>query len=326
MAARITDTRQKRKSTRTYECDDSTKAPDPVAHFDPGERPGGASPKKLLRKESKLLKQQGDNTGKNSRPPDEASTSSPEKVTWKMKHAQDEVKKGADTDQKIDEIELREQKFSTTDRGASDDNDEKPKDNNKNRFASLMENDMEDDDSEDEDDAEGPKDGDKMSDASKVSFDTTTTPLDSPSLSSNTKKNSEDETRTTSQHKHATRQAKRERREALLLRNKNKDPPISTQIPPPLTFENTQDMFTMIGIKSKDEIRVEDATSRTTREGHDSDISLQDYQNPTATSPTTTKTLISGSPKGQNSKNCPQETQLVRSTNANMRTPGRTGE
>jgi hypothetical protein len=200
--------RQKRKSTRTYECDGSTEAPDAGDHFDPGELPGGASPKKLLRKESKLLKQRGDNTGKNSRPHREASTSSPKKVTWKVKHAKDEERKGADTDQKIDEIEPREQKFSTTDRGASDDNDEKQKDSNKNRFASPMENDMEDDDSEDEDDAKGPKDGEEMSDASKVSFDTTTTPLDSPSLSSNTKKNSEDETSTISQHKRATKQAK----------------------------------------------------------------------------------------------------------------------
>jgi hypothetical protein len=87
MAVRITDTRQKRKSTRTYECDGSMEAPDPGAHFGPGERPGGASPKKLLRKESKLLKQQGDNTDKNSRPPDRASTRSPEKLTWKVQHA-----------------------------------------------------------------------------------------------------------------------------------------------------------------------------------------------------------------------------------------------
>jgi hypothetical protein len=241
-----------------------------------------------------------------------------------VQHEKDGGRKVADTDQKIDEIEQREQKFSTTDRGASDDNDEKQKDNNKNRFASLMKNGMEDDDSEDEEDPEGPKDGDEMSDASKVLFDTTTTPLDSPSLSSNTQQNSEDETRTTSQHKHATRQAKRERRKALLLRNKNKAPPISTQIPPPLTFENKQqDMFTMIGIKSKDDIRAEDTTPRTAREGHDSDISLQDYQNPTATSNTTTKTLISRSPKGQNSKNSPQETQLVRSTNPSKQSVSR---
>jgi hypothetical protein len=126
-----------------------------------------------------------------------------------------------------------------------------------------MENDMEYDDSEDEEDAEGPKGGDEMSDALKVLIDTTTTPLDSPSLSSSTQKHSEEKTRTTSQHKRAMRQAKRERRKALLLRYKNKAPPISTQIQSTLTFENThQDMSTMNGIKSKDEIRAEDTTSR----------------------------------------------------------------
>jgi hypothetical protein len=97
MAVRITDTRQKRKSTRTYECDGSMEAPDPGAHFDPGEGPGEAIPNKLLQKESKLLKQQGDNTDKNSRPPGEASTRSPEKVTWIVQHEKDEERKGAET-------------------------------------------------------------------------------------------------------------------------------------------------------------------------------------------------------------------------------------
>jgi hypothetical protein len=100
MAVIIADMRLKRKSTRTYECDGSMEAPDPGAHFGPGERPEGASPKKLLRKESKPLKQQGDNTDKNSRPPGEASTRSPEKVTWKVQHAKDGERKGADTEQK----------------------------------------------------------------------------------------------------------------------------------------------------------------------------------------------------------------------------------
>jgi hypothetical protein len=81
MAVGITDRRHKHKSTRTHECDGSTGAPDPGAHFGPGERPGGARPKKLIRKESKLLKQQGDNTYKKLGPPDEASTHSPEKLT-----------------------------------------------------------------------------------------------------------------------------------------------------------------------------------------------------------------------------------------------------
>jgi hypothetical protein len=315
MAARITDTRQKRKSTRTYECDGPTEAPDPGAHFDPGERPGGASPKKLLRKESKLLKQQGDGTSKPLSSTDEASTGSPEKATRITKHAKERGRSGADTDLKIDEIEPREQKFSPTDHDASNANDNIQKNSNKNRFASLMETDMEDEDTDDEADPEEPKKSDDASEASDVPPTTTITPLESPSMGSTSQKNSEDENTTNGMRKRAMRQAKRERRRALLLRNKNIAPPIFIQTQQTLPSDNTQqDMFTMLGIRSKVEIRAEDTTSRTAREGHDSDISLQDFQNPPAKSPNTTPTPESQSPNNHNLKICPQKTQLDRTT------------
>jgi hypothetical protein len=230
MAVIITDTRQKRKSTRTYECDGSTEATDPGAHFGPGERPGGASPKKLLRKESKLLKQQGANTDKQSHPPGQASTRSPEKIKWKVQHAKDEEWKGADTDQKIDKIEPQEQKFFTTDHDAKDDNADEQKDNNKNRFATLMEKDIDDDFKADDDEHEQ-KAEIKKSDATKLPTETTTTPHDSPSISSN-QRSCEEEPGTTPQYKQVMRQAKRERRKALLLKTKNKAPPPQTKSNP----------------------------------------------------------------------------------------------
>jgi hypothetical protein len=134
-------------------------------------------------------------------------------------------------------------------------------------------------------------------------------------IGSNNQKSCEEETDTTPQYKQATRQAKRERRKALLLKTKNKAPPTSNQVQSTLPFKNNQqDMFTMMGIKSKDEILAEDTISRTAREGHDSDISLQESQNPTTTSPDTTKTVEPLSHKGQNLKSCPQGTELNRST------------
>jgi hypothetical protein len=177
-----------------------------------------------------------------------------------------------------------------------------------------MENDIDDDSEEGDGEHEQKKDN-KKSDTKKLPTEATTTPHDSPSIGSNNKKSCEEETDTTPQYKQVTRQAKREHRKSLLLKTKNKAPPTSNQVQSTLPFENTQqDMFTMMGIKSKDEIRAEDTTSRTAREGHDSDISLQESQNPTTTSPDTTKTVEPLSHKGQNLKSCPQGTELNRST------------
>jgi hypothetical protein len=50
-----------------------------------------------------------------SRPPGEASTSSPERINWKVQNEKDGEWKGADTDQKIKDIGPREQKFLTPD-------------------------------------------------------------------------------------------------------------------------------------------------------------------------------------------------------------------
>jgi hypothetical protein len=166
-----------------------------------------------------------------------------------------------------------------------------------------MENDIDDDSEEGDDEHEQKKDN-KKSDTKKLPTEATTTPHDSPLIGSNNKKSCEEEIDTTPQYKQATRQA-----------IKNKAPPTSNQVQSTLPFKNIQqDMFTMMGIKSKDEIRAEDTTSRTAREGHDSDISLQESQNPTTTSPDTTKTVEPLSHKGQNRKSYPQGTELNRST------------
>jgi hypothetical protein len=177
-----------------------------------------------------------------------------------------------------------------------------------------VENDIDDDSKEDNNYREQKEDN-KKSDKKKIPTETTTTPHDSSSIGSNNHKSCEEETETTPQYKQATRQAKRERRKALLLKTKNKAPPTSNQVQSTLTFKNTQEyMFTMMGIKSKDEIRAEYTTPRTALEGHDSDISLPESQNPTATYPATTKTLNPLYPKGQTPKSFPQEIDLNRLT------------
>jgi hypothetical protein len=316
MAVRITDTRQKRKSTRTYECDGSMEAPDPGAHFGPGERSGGASPKKLLRKESRQLKQQGNDTARKSRSPGEASTGSPKTRTWKVEQPKDGDWKGADADQKIDEIGSAEQKFLLTDQDNSDENFTGQADNRKNRFATLMEDDMDGESSAAEDTDHGQEKKEETTDGMEPPPKTDRTSTDSLSACSSTETNGGEEVETTPQYKLAERKAKRERRKALLSKTKNKAPFITKQVQSTLAFKtNTQqDMFAMMGIKSKDEIRAEDTTSRTAREGHDSDISLEKFQNPTTTSPDTENTVKPSSPKGKNSEIDPQKAQLTRLT------------